>query len=94
LNFATDGGDYHISIDRIKEGKFSASDVRLRFEMADQNPAEVQEACFTWHTVIHSGNQAGNTSSATMAESENLIGLKTEQMSLTIPGKPDVENNL
>lgn len=34
MNFATNGGDYHISIDRLKEGRFNAKDVRLRFEMA------------------------------------------------------------
>jgi hypothetical protein len=32
LNFATDGGDYHLPLDRIIEGRFSASDLRLRFE--------------------------------------------------------------
>lgn len=35
MNVATNGGDYHISIDRIKNGTFKARDVRLRFEMAD-----------------------------------------------------------
>ena len=34
MNFATNGGDYHISIDRLEEGKFVAKDVRLRFEIA------------------------------------------------------------
>lgn len=34
MNFATNGGDYHVSIDRLKEGRFNAKDVRLRFEMA------------------------------------------------------------
>ncbi len=32
LNFAIDGGDYHISLDRISDGQFRASDLRLRFE--------------------------------------------------------------
>ena len=32
LNFAIDGGDYHISLDRISQGRFRASDLRLRFE--------------------------------------------------------------
>lgn len=35
LNFSTDGGDYHISLDRIKDACFRAKDIRLRFEMAD-----------------------------------------------------------
>ncbi len=33
LNFATDGGDYHVSIDRLPDGIFRASDLRLRFEL-------------------------------------------------------------
>ncbi|AOW09017.1 hypothetical protein [Flavobacterium gilvum] len=32
INFITNGGDKHISIDRIKNGQFKASDLRLRFE--------------------------------------------------------------
>ncbi|MDH7463175.1 hypothetical protein QEG73_17895 [Chitinophagaceae bacterium 26-R-25] len=32
INFITNGGDKHISIDRIKNGHFKASDLRLRFE--------------------------------------------------------------
>ncbi len=30
--FAKDGGDTHLSFDRLKDGKFSASEVRVRFE--------------------------------------------------------------
>lgn len=33
MNFATNGGDYHLHLDRISDGKFLASDVRLRFEI-------------------------------------------------------------
>ena len=33
LNLATDGGDYHISIDRLPDGVFQAKDLRLRFEI-------------------------------------------------------------
>ena len=33
LNLATDGGDYHISIDRLPDGVFRANDLRLRFEL-------------------------------------------------------------
>jgi hypothetical protein len=32
VNFITNGGDKHITIDRIKNGKFKAADLRLRFE--------------------------------------------------------------
>lgn len=32
LNFATNGGDYHLLFDRLSEGKFKAKDLRLRFE--------------------------------------------------------------
>jgi hypothetical protein len=32
VNFVTDGGDTHVSIDRLKEGKIKARDLRLRFE--------------------------------------------------------------
>ena len=32
INFATDGGDTHVSLDRIKNATFRAKDLRLRFE--------------------------------------------------------------
>jgi hypothetical protein len=32
INFATDGGDTHVSLDRIKNGTITAKDLRLRFE--------------------------------------------------------------
>lgn len=32
INFVTNGGDKHITIDRLKEGRFKAKDLRLRFE--------------------------------------------------------------
>lgn len=35
INFITNGGDKHISIDRLKEGKFKAKDLRLRFEFGN-----------------------------------------------------------
>jgi hypothetical protein len=37
LNLATDGGDYHISIDRLPDGIFRAHDLRLRFEVGGIN---------------------------------------------------------
>lgn len=33
INFATDGGDTHINLDRIKNATFKAKDLRLRFEL-------------------------------------------------------------
>lgn len=38
VNFITNGGDKHISIDRIKNGKFKAGDLRLRFEFDAATP--------------------------------------------------------
>lgn len=35
INFGTNGGDKHISIDRIKDGKFLAQDLRIRFELGN-----------------------------------------------------------
>jgi hypothetical protein len=35
INFATDGGDKHINIDILKNGKFKATDLRLRFEFGN-----------------------------------------------------------
>lgn len=35
INFGTNGGDKHLSIDRIREGKFRAKDLRLRFEFGN-----------------------------------------------------------
>jgi hypothetical protein len=37
IHFATDGGDKHISIDPIQDGKFTATDLRLRFEFGHVN---------------------------------------------------------
>jgi hypothetical protein len=41
INFITNGGDKHISIDRIKDGKFNAADLRLRFEFGNANDSGV-----------------------------------------------------
>lgn len=41
INFGTNGGDKHISIDRLKDGKFRASDLRLRFELGNCKHAEI-----------------------------------------------------
>lgn len=35
INFVTNGGDKHISIDRLTDGKFIAGDLRLRFEFGN-----------------------------------------------------------
>jgi hypothetical protein len=35
INFILNGGDKHISIDRIKDGKFKAKDLRIRFEFGN-----------------------------------------------------------
>ena len=35
INFLSSGGDKHISIDRLKDGKFKAKDLRLRFEFGN-----------------------------------------------------------
>jgi hypothetical protein len=35
INFVTGLGDKHISIDKVKDGKFIASDIRLRFEFGN-----------------------------------------------------------
>ena len=40
INFITNGGDKHISIDRLKDGKFKAKDLRLRFEFGNCTNAE------------------------------------------------------
>ncbi len=40
VGFLTNGGDKHISIDRIKEGKFKAKDLRLRFEFGNSSLPE------------------------------------------------------
>jgi hypothetical protein len=36
INFATDGGDTHVSLDRIKNATFKAKDLRLRFELGGE----------------------------------------------------------
>jgi hypothetical protein len=36
VNFATDGGNTHISLDRLKDGVFRAKDLRLRFEFGGE----------------------------------------------------------
>ena len=42
INFISNGGDKHISIDRFKDGKITAKDLRLRFEFGNvTNQAEL-----------------------------------------------------
>lgn len=42
INFISNGGDKHISIDRFKDGKFKAKDMRLRFEFGNvKSPDEL-----------------------------------------------------
>jgi hypothetical protein len=43
LNFATDGGDYHLLLDRIRDGHFRASDLRLRFECSPAGLSELMK---------------------------------------------------
>ncbi len=55
ITFATNGGDKHISIDRISEGKFKAKDLRLRFEFGkvperELTLPEASDAPFTIET--------------------------------------------
>ncbi len=40
INFISNGGDKHISIDRFKGGKFMAKDLRLRFEFGHMKSSE------------------------------------------------------
>lgn len=53
VNFGTDGGDKHLHIDRIQDGKFKALDLRLRFEFGNCNdlsvtlPTNKPDATFT-----------------------------------------------
>jgi hypothetical protein len=42
INFVTDGGDKHISIDRLKDGQFIAKDLRLRFEFGNVGNSELE----------------------------------------------------
>ncbi|MBW3623999.1 MAG: hypothetical protein KY468_11380 [Armatimonadetes bacterium] len=44
INFATDGGDRHVSLDRIKDATFRAKDLRLRFEFGGAAGKNVLEA--------------------------------------------------
>lgn len=41
INFGTTGGDKHISIDHLKDGKFKAADLRLRFELGNCKDVKV-----------------------------------------------------
>ena len=41
INFGTNGGDKHISIDRLKDGKFKAKDLRFRFEFGNCKEIDV-----------------------------------------------------
>ncbi|MBA4141208.1 MAG: hypothetical protein H0X70_12080 [Segetibacter sp.] len=41
ISFSTNGGDKHISIDRLKDGKFKATDLRLRFEFGNAKPGKL-----------------------------------------------------
>ena len=154
MNFATNGGDYHISIDRLKEGKFKATNVRLRFELAakelkDQINAGPQgltlrdgdvrvtvnmlravfgdeeikvekgeddrlawvdfviykgdeksfdlsrldEACFAWYTYIGTAIDSLKVLPEIIHD-ENRFNARTDDMSISIPVKPALENDL
>jgi len=41
INFISNGGDKHISIDRLQNGKFRAKDLRLRFEFGNMTNANL-----------------------------------------------------
>jgi hypothetical protein len=41
ISFATNGGDKHPSFDRLKDGKFKAKDLRLRFEFGNVKPEDL-----------------------------------------------------
>lgn len=41
INFMTNGGDKHINIDKLKDGKFTAKDLRLRFEFGHVPPGQL-----------------------------------------------------
>lgn len=41
INFGTNGGDKHISIDRLTDGRFSAEDLRIRFEFGNCKDLDV-----------------------------------------------------
>ncbi|MEO5997579.1 MAG: hypothetical protein ABIN89_12660 [Chitinophagaceae bacterium] len=41
INFSTNGGDKHISIDKLKDGIFKAKDLRLRFEFGNVAPGKL-----------------------------------------------------
>jgi rhamnogalacturonyl hydrolase YesR len=41
INFATNGGDKHVNIDILKEGKFKARDLRLRFEFGNTDAGKL-----------------------------------------------------
>jgi hypothetical protein len=58
INFVTGGGDKHISIDRLTDGKFKAKDLRLRFEFGNIKDASlmpVPSAIKDQFTVITNG---------------------------------------
>lgn len=42
INFNTNGGDKHISIGRLQNGKFRAHDIRLRFELGNCRNAQIE----------------------------------------------------
>jgi hypothetical protein len=41
INFVTNGGDKHPFFDRLKDGKFKAKDLRLRFEFGNVKPEDL-----------------------------------------------------
>jgi hypothetical protein len=44
VNFGLDGGNTHIGLDRIKGGRFTAGDLRLRFEFSGSAAAQTPDA--------------------------------------------------
>ena len=60
IHFILNGGDKHISIDRLKDGKFKAKDLRLRFELGNSTlsdslklPSSTRDPLFLEFDTIH-----------------------------------------
>ena len=57
INLATDGGNAHVSIERLKNGLFNAKDLRLRFEFvgAGTNTIIMPSASIPGNALIEAG---------------------------------------
>ncbi|MCG8308287.1 MAG: hypothetical protein MI975_12905, partial [Cytophagales bacterium] len=87
-------GDHEINVEKEGEDHMAWVDfVIYNGDEKDFDLTQLGEACFAWQTYI--GKDVGNTTEAQIVVGEeNLLKIATDDMSISVPAKPSLENNL